>query len=116
MRGMPDPQIYSQYSSYGVAISEDGEQQLYNGQRVRLFVDEHSGAQAFFLDEAGTLDLSVTRNSAGNITGIKRISANKAQEYRSDFFAGDLNPVGGTQTAGPRYITVSGAASEIICR
>lgn len=35
MRGMPDPQIYSQYSSYGVEISEDGEQQLYNGQRVR---------------------------------------------------------------------------------
>ncbi|SCJ92261.1 Uncharacterised protein [uncultured Clostridium sp.] len=35
MRGMPDPQIYSQYSSYGVPISEDGEQQLYNGQRVR---------------------------------------------------------------------------------
>ena len=34
MRSMPDPQIYSQYSSYGVAISEDGEQQLYNGQRV----------------------------------------------------------------------------------
>lgn len=35
MRSMPDPQIYSQYSSYGVAISEDREQQLYNGQRVR---------------------------------------------------------------------------------
>lgn len=35
MRSMPDPQIYSQYSSYGVAISEDGEQLLYNGQRVR---------------------------------------------------------------------------------
>lgn len=35
MRGMPAPQIYSQYSSYGVAISEDREQQLYNGQRVR---------------------------------------------------------------------------------
>lgn len=35
MRGMPDPQIYSQYSSYGAAISEDREQQLYNGQRVR---------------------------------------------------------------------------------
>lgn len=35
MRGMPDPQNYSQYSSYGAAISEDGEQQLYNGQRIR---------------------------------------------------------------------------------
>ena len=35
MRGMPEPQIYSPYSSYGVAISEDGEQLLYNGQRVR---------------------------------------------------------------------------------
>lgn len=85
----PDPQIYSQYSSYGITVSEDGEILLYNGRRVRLFVDEHSDTEAFFADEAGTLDLSVMRNAAGNITGIETISGRKAQEYREAFFAGD---------------------------
>lgn len=85
----PDPQIYSQYSSYGIAISDDGDRLLYNGQRVRLFVDEQWDVQAFFLDEKGTLDLSVIRNEDGNITSIKRISLDKAQEYRSAFFADD---------------------------
>ncbi len=98
-RFLPDPQTYSPYSSYGIAISDDGERLLYNGQRVRLFVDEHSDAHPFFLDEAGTLDLSVIRNSAGDITGIQRISSGKAQEYRSAFFADDLSAVGEMQDA-----------------
>lgn len=85
----PDPQIYLQYSSYGIAVSDNGEALLYNGQRVRLFVDEHSKDEAFFLDEAGILDLNVIRNSAGNITSIEQMSERKAQEYRSAFFEGD---------------------------
>lgn len=88
-RFQPNPQTYSQYSAYGIAISDNGEMLMYNGQRVRLFVDEHSDAEAFFLDEAGTLDLSVIRNAAGRITGIESISERKAKEYRSAFFAGD---------------------------
>lgn len=88
---LPNPEIYAKYSSYGITISDDGEMLLYNGQRVRLFVDEHSDVEAFFLDEAGTVDLTVIRNAAGNITGIESISEDKAQEYRSAFFADDLN-------------------------
>lgn len=94
---LPDPQIYSQYSSYGIAVSDDGTMLLYNGQRIRLFVDEHSDNDAFFFDEAGTLDLSVTRNAAGSITGIKSISRAKAQEYRSSFFADDIRDAANAQ-------------------
>lgn len=85
----PDREVYSQYSSLGITISDDGEMLLYNGQRVRLFVDEHSDTEAFFLDEAGTLDLNVIRNTAGNITDIENISEQRAKEYRSAFFDGD---------------------------
>lgn len=88
----PAPEIYFPYSAYGITISEDGEKLLYNGQRVRLFVDEHSDEEAFFLDEADGLDLSVIRDASGNITQIERISDGKAQEYRTAFFADDTNP------------------------
>ena len=88
----PDPEVYTQYSSYGIAISNDGERLLYNGQRVRLFVDEHSVTEAFYLDETGAVDLNVVRNTAGNITGIENITEEKAQEFRSAFFADDTNP------------------------
>lgn len=93
----PDPEIYSQYSPYGISISDDGEKLFYNGQRVRLFADEHSDAEAFFLDEAGTIDLSVLRGTAGGITGIESIPEQKAQEYRSAFFAGDTIPNAGAK-------------------
>lgn len=86
---LPDPEVYSQYSSYGITVSDDGKM-LYNGRRVRLFVDEHSDAPAFFLDEAGALDLTAARNAAGKITGIEQLSKEKAQEYRFDFFADDI--------------------------
>lgn len=88
----PDPQIYSRYSDFGITISEDGERLLYNGQRVRLFVDEHADGEAFFFDEAGALDLSVNRDASGNVAGIEGISQRKAQEYRNDFFADDTIP------------------------
>lgn len=85
----PDPELYSQYSSYGIEVSDNGEMLLYNGKRVRLFVDEHSDTEAFFMDEAGSLDLSVVRNAAGQITGVESIPEHKAEEYRSAFFAED---------------------------
>ena len=89
---LPDPAIYTKYSPYGITISSDGKMLQYDGQRVRLFVDEHSEVEAFFLDEAGELDLAVNRNEAGIITGIESISDVKAQQYCADFFANDLNP------------------------
>lgn len=88
----PDPEIYSQYSSYGITISDDGENLFCSGQKVRLFVDEHSDTEAFFLDETGTLDVHVIRNTAGDITGIESIPEQKAKEYRSAFFAGHTKP------------------------
>lgn len=96
-RFLPDPEIYSQYSSFGLSISDDGEKLLYKGKQVRLFVDEHSDVQAFFSDEAGKLDLSVVRDSAGNIISIENISQDKAQEYRTAFFADDMNSMANTQ-------------------
>lgn len=88
---LPNPATYAPYASYGITISEDGKRLLYNGQSVRLFTDEASEAEAFFLNNAGALDLAVTRNAAGNIIGIERISAQKAQDYRSAFFDDDLS-------------------------
>ncbi len=96
---LPDPEIYLMYSAFGIGISDDGERLLYNGQRVRLFVDEHSDSQAFFLDEEGTLDLCVIRDASGNITGMEPISQGKAKEYRSAFFAGDVNTGNNTEEA-----------------
>lgn len=102
---LPDPAIYSQYSSFGIAISDDGKMLIYNGQRVRLFVDEHSEDEAFFWDGAGAVDLSVIRNAAGTITGIDSLSEAKAQEYRYAFFADDINTTTNTQntTAKNKY-------------
>jgi len=97
----PDPEIYANYSSYGITISDDGEKLLYNGQRVRLFVDEHSDVEAFYYDETGTVNLSVTRNSSREITAIDAISEEVAQEYRSAFFADNAN--GDIQTSETKY-------------
>jgi len=88
----PDPQIYSRYSDLGIKISDDGGMLLFDGQRVRLFVDEYSDGEPFFLDEAGALDVSVNRDDLGNITGLESISPRRAQEYRSAFFADDTAP------------------------
>lgn len=88
---LPDPEIYSVYSPYGITISEDGRKLLYNGRSVRLFVDD-SDAEAFYSDDAGEMDLSVIRNTKGGITGIEQISGSKAQEYREAFFGNDINP------------------------
>lgn len=96
---LPDPETYSMYSAFGIEISDDGERLLYNGQRVRLFVDEYSDSQAFFLDEEGALDLSVTRDASGNITGMKPISQEEAREYCSAFYASDVNAVNNTEEA-----------------
>lgn len=87
----PDPEIYLKYASYGITISDHGSGLLYDGQKVRLFVDDKSNTEAFFLDEAGLVDLQVIRDAAGSIKAIERISEEKAKEYRSAFFAGDTN-------------------------
>ena len=109
---LPDPAIYTKYSPYGITISSDGKMLQYNGQRVRLFVDEHSEVEAFFLDEAGELDLAVNRNEADIITGIESISDVKAQQYCADFFANDLNPTD-TSEAIPQDFAVD-VATDIV--
>lgn len=102
---LPDPEIYAKYSTYGITISDNREMLFYNGQKVRLFVDEYSDVEAFFLDETGTIDLTVIRNVTGNIIGIENLSEEKAQQYRSSFFADGLNTVNKTQniTAQNKY-------------
>lgn len=87
---LPNPDVYAKYADFGITISEDGTKLLYNGQWVRLFADDGSDAEAFYLDEAGNVNLSVVRNAAGEITGMESITAQKAQEYQDAFFAEEL--------------------------
>lgn len=96
---LPDPQVYSPYAAFGIAVSENGTELLYDGQRVRLFVDEYVKDGAFFLDDAGTFDLAVNRNADGKITGIERITEDKAQKYRSVYFADDIKTAADAQNA-----------------
>ncbi len=86
----PDPGIYASYADFGMTVSEDGTKLLFKGQPVRLFEDEQSDTEAFYLDGSGILNLTAVRNAAGEITAIDRISAEKAQEYYDDFFADEL--------------------------
>ncbi len=70
------------YGAYGITFRADENAVYYNGQKVRLFVDETDGwYPAFWVDETGTADLAVVRDSAGQITGIKSISKEEAQNY-----------------------------------
>lgn len=84
---LPDPGIYAKYASCGISISDDGKMLLYDGQKVKTFVDESSGTQAFYYDETGAVNLSVTRSSSGNISGIHTISDGEAQKFCQAFFA-----------------------------
>lgn len=101
---IPDPDTYAQYAPFGIAISDDGRKLLYEGQPVRLFVDEKSDTEAFYLDEDATANLSVVRNAAGKITGIESIDVQKAQAYKDAFFADEPGAVlagHDIDTAGP---------------
>lgn len=91
----PDPAIYGKYADFGITISDDGTQLLYNGQAVRMFADEKSDTEAFYLndsgswnlsvnrDDAGSVNLAVVRDTSGRITSIESISEEKAKEYQS---------------------------------
>lgn len=89
--GAPNPDIYAPYAGAGLTISEDGSSLLYKGQPVRLFVDEKAESQAFYLNESGSINLSAVRNDAGGITGIEKISDQKAKEYQDAFFEDELS-------------------------
>lgn len=88
---LPEPGTYARYAPFGLSISEDGTKLLYNGQPVRLFADEGAQAEAFYLNGAGQVNLSAVRNTAGALTGVEEISAQKAQEYYDAFFAEELS-------------------------
>nr|WP_207747119.1 hypothetical protein [[Clostridium] symbiosum] len=57
----------------------------YQGQRVELFVDKLSGNsfETFWFDEGGTVNLSVVRDSNGQITEIVSMAGEKAREYHA---------------------------------
>lgn len=86
---LPDPSIYAKYASCGISISDDGKMLLYHGQKIKTFIDGSSDTDAFYYDETGTVNLSVTRGSSGDITGIHAISEEDAQKYCQAFFAED---------------------------
>ncbi len=88
----PNPDIYSSYTAFGITISEDGSKLLYKGQPVRQFVDEQADSWAFYFDGSGSGNLSAVRNAAGEVTGIERLNAQKAQKYYESFFAEELDP------------------------
>ncbi|WP_125144177.1 M56 family metallopeptidase [Clostridium transplantifaecale] len=83
---LPAPDIYAKYSSYGISISDDGTALLYNGQKVKLFMDPYSDTEAFYYDEDGAAYLSASRDSSGKITGVNTISKKDAETYRDAFF------------------------------
>lgn len=86
---LPAPDIYAKYSSYGISISDDGNTLLYNGQKIKLFMDPDSDTEAFYYDEDGAACLSVSRDSSGKITGINTVSKKDAETYRDAFFGYD---------------------------
>ncbi len=87
---VPSAETYAPYAAFGVTISDDGRDLLYEGQPVREFVDEGADGWAFYFDEAGSWNLSAVRNAAGEITGVERMTAQTAQTYYEDFFAEEL--------------------------
>lgn len=97
---VPDPERYAAYSPFGIAISDDGRTLLYQNEKVRQFVDEGAESWAFYYNEAGTDNLSVTRNSSGEITSINTITGEAAQKYYDAFFADDLKEV---HTSGNKF-------------
>ena len=64
---------------------------------VRLFADDKSDEEAFYLDDAGTVNLSAVRNAAGTITGVESITAQKAKEYQDAFFGEEQNATAAVQ-------------------
>lgn len=88
---MPDPELYAAYSAFGITISEDGTKLLYNGEPIRLFIDQLAVSDAFYWDENGHENLSAVRNSGGEIIGIETITAQDAKAYYDTFFKEELN-------------------------
>ena len=75
---------YDEYLPYGVTFNAEKDSIYFNGQRVRLLVDERKKDgffYTFWTDEAGTVDLSVVRDSASRIARIETLSKEKAQDY-----------------------------------
>ena len=70
----------------GLSISEDGKKLLYNGQKVKLFVDEYADGQAFYYDEEGTVNLRAAYNSSGKITGLSTLAEEEAKKSGPHFF------------------------------
>lgn len=85
----PDPDTYAAYAAFGITVSADGTKLLYQGQPVRLFVDEQAADNAFYLDAAGSMSLLAVRDAAGKLTGVEQLSAQKAQDYEDTFYANE---------------------------
>ena len=62
----------------------------YKNQKVKLFTDSNE-KEAFYYDEAGTVNLKVERDSSGAVTGVSVMSEKEAQKCRAKFFEEDTD-------------------------
>ena len=78
---------FDQYKTLGIEYS-DGVL-YYQSTRVKTFIDELGDNlyESFWNDPAGTINLSVIRNELNQITDIKKISDDAANEYQLKFDA-----------------------------
>ena len=97
----PDPDTYAAYAAFGITVSADGTKLLYQGQPVRLFVDEQAADDTFYLDAAGSMSLSAVRDAAGKLTGVEQLSAQKAQDYEDAFYADEHGAIPAAPNSAP---------------
>lgn len=97
----PDPDTYAAYAPFGITVSADGTKLLYQGQPVRLFVDEQAADGAFYLDAAGSMNLSAVRDAADKITGVEQLSAQKAKDYEDAFYADENGAIPASSNSVP---------------
>ena len=76
---------YEQYEPFGITYSAADGALYSNGQRVKMLVDQDAAGwfTTFWTDKNGTANLSVIRDTSGQITGVESISDKKAQEYEA---------------------------------
>ena len=83
----PKENKFDSYAPFGITLNADKNIMYFNGQRVRLFVDKNESENYYYTawqDQEGTVDLSVLRDSSGQIKYIVTLSKEAAQYYVKD--------------------------------